>query len=179
MHTKSLQWCLTLCNPMDYSLSGSSVQGILQASILEWVAMPSSRGSFRPRDQTLISMSPALAGGFFTISATWDDVQNSGKNCYWLIINIKNTIQEHLNARDAQGKVSGGWGRWECGQRKHGASMPFHALSRPPSLHLDVFTNLPGQSLRDLWRFHYVGTIESQVTSQSAPLLWSSGGQRS
>ena len=37
---KSLQSCPTLCNPMDYSLSGSSVHGILQARILEWVAMP-------------------------------------------------------------------------------------------------------------------------------------------
>ena len=42
----------TLCDPMDYSLSGSSVHGILQVRILEWVAMLSSRGSSRPRDQT-------------------------------------------------------------------------------------------------------------------------------
>ena len=41
--------------PMDCNLSGSSVHGILQARILEWVAMPSSRGSSRPRDQTHIS----------------------------------------------------------------------------------------------------------------------------
>ena len=50
MHAKSLQSCLTLCDPMDRSLPGSSVCGILQARILEWVAMPSSRGSFQPRD---------------------------------------------------------------------------------------------------------------------------------
>ena len=43
---KSLQLCLTLCNPMDCSLPGSSVHRILQVKILEWVAMPSSRGSF-------------------------------------------------------------------------------------------------------------------------------------
>ena len=42
---ESLQSCLTLCGPMDCSLPGSSVRGILQARILEWVAMPSSRGS--------------------------------------------------------------------------------------------------------------------------------------
>ena len=41
---------LTLCDAMDSSPSGSFVHGILQARILEWVAMPSSRGSFRPRD---------------------------------------------------------------------------------------------------------------------------------
>ena len=40
---------LTLCDPMDYSSPGSSVHGILQARILEWVAMPSSRGSPQPR----------------------------------------------------------------------------------------------------------------------------------
>ena len=40
---KSLQLCPTLCNPMDYSLPGSSVHGIFQARILEWVAMPFSR----------------------------------------------------------------------------------------------------------------------------------------
>ena len=43
--TKLLQLCLTLCDLMDYSLLGSSVPGILQARILKWVAMPSSRGS--------------------------------------------------------------------------------------------------------------------------------------
>ena len=42
---KLLQLCSTLCGPMDYSLPGFSVHGILQARILEWVAMPSSRGS--------------------------------------------------------------------------------------------------------------------------------------
>ena len=52
---KSLQSCPTLCDPMDGSPPGSSVHGILQARILEWVAMPSSRGSSQPRDQTHIS----------------------------------------------------------------------------------------------------------------------------
>ena len=49
IHTQS---CLTLCDPMNYSPPGSSVHGILQARILEWVAMLSSRGSSQPRDQT-------------------------------------------------------------------------------------------------------------------------------
>ena len=42
--------CPTLGDPTDYSLPGSSVHGIFQARILEWVAISSSRGSFRPRD---------------------------------------------------------------------------------------------------------------------------------
>ena len=54
VHAKWLQSCLTLCKPMDCSLPGSSVHGILQARILEWVVMPSSRGSSRPRDQSYV-----------------------------------------------------------------------------------------------------------------------------
>ena len=54
---------LILCDPMDCSLPGYPVHRILQARILEWVAVSSSRGSSRPRDQTCIS---CLAGGFFT-----------------------------------------------------------------------------------------------------------------
>ena len=61
------QWCVTLCNPMDCSLSGSSVHGILQARILEWVAIPFSRGTSRLRDWTQVS---CIAGRFFTIWAT-------------------------------------------------------------------------------------------------------------
>ena len=52
---KSLQLCPTLCNPMNCSPPGSSVHGILQAKILEWVAMPFSKVSFPPRDQTHVS----------------------------------------------------------------------------------------------------------------------------
>ena len=48
---KSFQSCLTLCDPMDCSPPGFSIHGILQARTLEWVAMPSSRGSFQHRDQ--------------------------------------------------------------------------------------------------------------------------------
>ena len=60
------QWCPTLCNPMDYSPPGSSIHGVLQARILEWVTMPSSRGSSWPRDQTRVS---CIAHRFFTIWA--------------------------------------------------------------------------------------------------------------
>ena len=63
---KLLQLCLTLCDPMDCSLPGSSVHGILQARILEPVALPSSRGPSWPRNQTPISCSSYSAGRFFT-----------------------------------------------------------------------------------------------------------------
>ena len=58
------QSCPTLCDPMDCSPPGSSVHGIFQASILEWVAIPFSRGTFQPRDQTQV---PCIADRFFTI----------------------------------------------------------------------------------------------------------------
>ena len=57
MCAKSLQSCLSLCN---CSPPGSSVHGILQARVLKWVAMPSSRGSSWPRDWTRISYVPCL-----------------------------------------------------------------------------------------------------------------------
>ena len=57
-----VQSCLTLCDPVDCSPPGSSVHGILQARILEWVAMPSSRGPSQPRDRTWVS---CIAGRFF------------------------------------------------------------------------------------------------------------------
>ena len=54
LHAKSLQSCLTSCNPMDCGPPGSLVHGILQARVLEWVAVPSSMGSSPPWDRTHI-----------------------------------------------------------------------------------------------------------------------------
>ena len=52
---KATRFCLTLCDPMDGSLPGCSVHGILQARMLEWVAIPFSRASSQPRDWTQVS----------------------------------------------------------------------------------------------------------------------------
>ena len=71
------QLYLTLCDPMDCSLSGSSIHRIFQARILECVAMPSSRGPSQPRDRTQVS---CIAGGFFTMSATRE--AQVGVNCH-------------------------------------------------------------------------------------------------
>ena len=64
MCAKSLQSCPTLCNPMDWGPQAPLSMRILQARKLEWVVMPSSRGSYQPNDRTLVS---CIAGGFFTI----------------------------------------------------------------------------------------------------------------
>ena len=61
------QLCPTLCDPMDCSLPGSSVHGILQVRILEWVVISFSRGASQPRDWTWVS---CIAGRRFTLWAT-------------------------------------------------------------------------------------------------------------
>ena len=84
------QSCLTLCDPMVCSLPGSFVHDILQARILEWVAMPFCRGSSQPRDGTLVS---CTAGRFFTVWVTREahtiqlgaSVFSTGE-CEWLTL---------------------------------------------------------------------------------------------
>ena len=65
LSTKSLQLCSTLCDHMDYSLPGSSVHGVLEARILEWTAVPFSRGSSLLRDQRTSLTSPAWQAGSY------------------------------------------------------------------------------------------------------------------
>ena len=74
------QLCLTLCDPMDCSPPGSSIHGIFQARVLEWVASSFSRGSSRPRDWTWISR---IVGRHFTVWATRMEIR---KVCLWLLI---------------------------------------------------------------------------------------------
>ena len=64
MKVKAAQSYPTLCDLMDCSLAGFSVYGILQVRILDWVAVPFSRGSSQPSDQTQVSH---IVGVFFTI----------------------------------------------------------------------------------------------------------------
>ena len=77
--------CPTLCDPMDWSPPGSSVHGIFQARILQWVAIPFSRGYSWPRNRILIS---CIAGWFFTIWAIWEawwwKLYPDSKERWWL-----------------------------------------------------------------------------------------------
>ena len=84
LHIKLPQSCLTLCDPMDCSPPGSSVHGTLQARLLEWVAMPSSRGSSWPRNKLRSLKSPALVGGLFILAPSWKPI--------WVL--YKNLIQQ-------------------------------------------------------------------------------------
>ena len=67
------QSCPTLCDPMDCSLPGSSIYGIFQARVLEWVAIAFSRGSSWTRDQTWVS---CVVGRHFTVWATREDQED-------------------------------------------------------------------------------------------------------
>ena len=66
------QSCLTLCNPIDCSLPGSSDHGIFQATILEWVAISYSRGSSWPRDQTCVFCLSWIGRQILYHCTTWE-----------------------------------------------------------------------------------------------------------
>ena len=118
------------CNPMNYSLSGSSVHGIFQARILVYVAIFFARGSSQPKDQTQVSW---IAGRFFTIWATREAQEygvgnlsllqgifltqesNQGLlHCRWILYKLSH--QGHLDHREAGKKEE--WDLIQLGQRK-------------------------------------------------------------
>ena len=72
VHAKSLQSCPYFCDPMDYSPPWSSVHRTLQARILEWAAVLSSRDLPDPGIKPSSLTSPSLGGGFFTTNTTWE-----------------------------------------------------------------------------------------------------------
>ena len=97
---------------MDCSPLGSYVHGILQARILDWVAIPFSRGSSRPRDWTLVS---CTAGTFFTVWATreaWDCLHHSGKHTQKLLSRIFKYVR-----RWGQDSKKGRWRRQGARQK--------------------------------------------------------------
>ena len=79
--------CVQLCNPMDCSLPGFSVLGIFPARILEWVAMPSSRGSSQPRDRTCISYISCIAGVSLPLSHQGSP-HSCVYECLWMSLGV-------------------------------------------------------------------------------------------
>ena len=88
------QACQTLCNPMDCSLPGSSVHGILQATIQEWVAMPFSRDLLHPGIKPASLMSPALSARFFITSATWETRVSRKERHTWPVYTLATSATE-------------------------------------------------------------------------------------
>ena len=101
--------CPTLCDPMDCSRPGSSVNGIFQARILEWIAISFSKGSSPPRNWTWVSY---IAGRFFTNWATKECLQKT----VIIITNNNNRIGTSLGVQwlwfHAFTTRGGGGGRW-------------------------------------------------------------------
>ena len=96
VHAKSLQLCLTLCNPMDCSPPGSSVHGILQARMWEWVALLSSGDLLNTGIKPVSLTSPALAGSFFITRAIWEACNNYMAMLtifYWSLIHLHITLR--------------------------------------------------------------------------------------
>ena len=91
-----VQSCPALCDPIDCSQPGSSVHGSLQARILEWVAIPFSRGLSPPRDPTHVS---CITGWLFTIWATRKAhiVRDQFKKCFYLKKKKNQFIQKWVN----------------------------------------------------------------------------------
>ena len=161
-----IQSCPTLCDPMDCSLPGSSVHGVLQARILEWVAMPSSRGSSQPKDWTQVS---CIKGRFFIIWATressshvwmWELAHKEGwvlKNwCFWT---VEKTLESPLDCKEIKPVNPKGNQSWILtGGIDTESEAP---IFWPP----DVKSRLTGKDLnagKD-WRQEEKGTTEDEV----------------
>ena len=139
------QLCPTLCDPMDCSLPGSSVHGILQERILEWVVIPFSRGFLWPRDRTQVFH---IAGRFFTIWATRE--AQSLKKKKKKKKNKKTNFAKGEDWRAPRWVNSPGAGRW-CLERlrKRRNSFSFireQSSALPPSILLVIFSFLCGST---------------------------------
>ena len=98
---------------MNSSPADSSVHGILQARILEWIAMPSSRRFFKPRDQTCVSCSSCTAGRLFIAESLAKSregrVKHNSKSKTWMSqstevpINVRRKIQDNRNSKGRSG----------------------------------------------------------------------------
>ena len=89
--------CPTLCDPVDYNLSGSSVHGIFQARVLQWIAISFSRGSSQPRNQSRVS---CIAGRCFTI---WATREAPCSMVDWIQISMqKSTASQHAGSNQLE-----------------------------------------------------------------------------
>ena len=153
------QSCLALCNPMECSPPGSSLHGILQASILEWVATPFSRGFSQPRFWTQVSR---IAGGFFTILSH----QESPRILEWLAYPFprgsrsNNHIKQKLETTQCPSRINKmGWilaREYDFPLKKGGNSDTGYNTDEPWRLHVES----------SCWQIVYVRTYK-RVLEQS------------
>ena len=140
-----IQLSPTLCNLMDCSPPGSSVHGISQARILEWVGVSFSRESSRPRDWTWIS---CIAGGFFTNWATREDLFGD----LWLKDELNNS-QCTWYTKIEPGLLCGAKGTLPFGEQKQSSEVTVPEENSPPDGRQDrvLWATFPHQSFWPLW----------------------------
>ena len=127
------QSCPTLCDPVDCSPPGSSIHGILQARILEWVAISFSRGSSRPRDRSQVSR---IAGRRFNLWAIREASIKTRKSGVWRassLVNHNNTsMGTMLASRLPRNKSFCLGGLTSCISSSGCWLISFHALCNKP-----------------------------------------------
>ena len=115
---QSRQSCPTLCDPMDCSLRGSSVHGILQARILKWVSTSYSRGSSQPRAWNWVSHT---AGRFFTVGATREGITRmhiARKSGNQFALSYRRTLGKVENLSPLKCKLGYGVEGWQSFRRE-------------------------------------------------------------
>ena len=160
-HAESLQLCLTLCNPMDYSPPRLSVHG---TRILEWASMPSSRGSSWPRDRTRISCGSLHPGRWVLYHwATWEAQGEASLSLFYPRLYLFALLAGSHNTPCFVGaphshRRGGGffWGPSECQKTKDVAPTLFLCLECPT-----ITSSFPGTIiLCRMWRCIFSGLLQ-------------------
>ena len=154
------QACPTLCHPMDCSPPGSSVHGILQARILEWVAIPFSRGSSWSRDRIQFSY---IAGRFFTLWATREAQDTVNPSPYFRSYQARSWTYLTLGG-DLQ--------RW--GSEPKCTLTPLipsslrnaHSAFQFPVFHHQALCQL------ETWKFHSESLLNNNYSHHGLPVIW-------
>ena len=135
----SLQLCLTPCDLTDCISPDSSVHGIHQARILEWVTMTSSRGSSPAKDRTQAHVSPTLADRFLTTNPTWEALNLRPCCCsvspsFLTLCDLMDCSTPGFPALHHVPKLAQTYIHWVSG-----AIQPSHPLSSPSPPALNLF----------------------------------------
>ena len=162
------QLCPTLCDPMDCSLLGSSVHGIFQAIVLEWIAISFSRGSSQPRDRTQVSR---IVDRRFTIWATRDQksrvqIQSTSTKYSWVAprrvesshtsdqtcaLCIGSQIRIHWTTREVL--------TWLLSSAKGPSWLPLESYSPHHIPRLCIFSG----TFRSTWPWHHIHSTGTQL----------------
>ena len=156
---------VALCDPKDYT-----VQGILQAIILEWVAFPVSRGSSQPRDRTQISH---IAGGFFTSWATREAQiwQGQLKDLSYAYQNALRVFKSMICNKGSTRRESES--RWVVSDslRPHGLYIPWNSLGKNTGVGNPSFLQGIFPTQESNWGLLHCRQILYQLSYEGSPSL--------